>query len=1401
MYKARAGIVFFGLANFLVDLDITYQTSDGSWTGTATLKNNFFGVVSNSGTITASVSYRDGKWQIDSMPFLCDMNGLLDLAKVFMDATSDEDHCKKLLNLVFTEVITTKWNLSLGNARSDDGGNLLADITGTYDISIAGHTIVGVATPTLPITIAGAPFTADRLLAIVSESILQSTRDIGLALFKQPQAVIEILGAVAVTNFGEDVLTNLLCRDFNAKNVVDKAAEQMDNGVKDLEQPKSDPNEASSSAGSSESAGSASEASLFLSSALGSLAAAAATMAALKSLIDNLEENESDAGKIKHAEDQRRKAKDILHRAEADVAKAETAFQIILNLSGPPKSGFTAPNQVSLSWDEVLPNKQGFHYQGFANFTWRVRYSLTDSYSAGTTVWPDKPSDQHITITDDKFLYVSTVYAWVDACYTDTSAGNPRLYYSNTSQAAENAVHVPALQPVPPFTFMLQDSMTCVIQLSPVPAGLYRAQVIDADHPAVVLGSHLVTHLQDSAAWGITIPVQSLTSPSAVSSATAQVQAVSSDPVNIKDSPWTTSSDPPIPVINPPVGLAATTDNSSSALLISWLQITTSSANYNLVIAKADGTWAPGAVEALQPNPSPETTVVSVTGGDVKEGTVVNIAVRPAPKPAAATTSINLFAKLNNYIIHLLQPSIAVGSYYDLGKQAVDLQWTLASVPPDNLLWQVVLTPSTGPSITIFPAGPVTDDPPTYSVSIPWTAVPVAVQVGVATSSGSAEGPLSVAWNVPPLPAIAPVIAQATVAVRLANDHDNDSGSGPATAASSLPLLLVAGWSADGSRAATRAGIAVIRASDGKTLVSKTVAVAMGEATFGPAEAFALGAEEELAVVFTGEVDNFHGKGAEVAYVTPSGLALAGLCKTAQTAAAAAWRAVAGFSGQGVGSVEVFADLLAAGYATDDAVEAAGREGGGSGVDWSGIASQFRTVETAFLPLVKPLIGPAADPRSAIRLVGALLPNVAPILIAASSGKAGIPSGSFAQFGDLTPGVTADEAAEIDLALSKQEWTLGAQFRLAKLSVEDGLSVIGMSWPRMAVETAVTVFKAASLSPSLQQLQKSYPNLQQTYLDAVNAALSDGVSSFRPGHALAHILRAGDVNLAIDDISNLVLSVYPFLTPSQLSLALDGVSITYGGFADAATAQAKRDSYLVLLQARIVADALSRVEGDSKTLVRMALQSSPTDLDKPEIGDPTLVGPFVAAVSVPVYGIYTGYKLTNESSSARAAANFPMNWHNYTHGWEQIISYDWQNTRDVGYLKPGNIYSVCTDPGQRVDKPIDDEGGHSGAYYNYVYTAGDAHPIRLSPKNPSLSPPGEIYHSQLAGGLNVSCAGELQFCEGKFRYVNTASGHYYKLESDWNLCKQAFIQALAAMGYDVSEIGDGYYTDAYLRQL
>ena len=104
--------------------------------------------------------------------------------------------------------------------------------------------------------------------------------------------------------------------------------------------------------------------------------------------------------------------------------------------------------------------------------------------------------------------------------------------------------------------------------------------------------------------------------------------------------------------------------------------------------------------------------------------------------------------------------------------------------------------------------------------------------------------------------------------------------------------------------------------------------------------------------------------------------------------------------------------------------------------------------------------------------------------------------------------------------------------------------------------------------------------------------------------------------------------------------------------------------------------------------------------------------------------------------------------------------------------------------------------------YNYVYFAHSKE-LRLWEESPYTE--DRYYHSWLAGGKNVDCAGEIATYEGRIISVNAETGHYYKTPiNEFNQCALEVQNEIRRLGYDLSDLGktaNQLQNDAWVSSL
>lgn len=161
---------------------------------------------------------------------------------------------------------------------------------------------------------------------------------------------------------------------------------------------------------------------------------------------------------------------------------------------------------------------------------------------------------------------------------------------------------------------------------------------------------------------------------------------------------------------------------------------------------------------------------------------------------------------------------------------------------------------------------------------------------------------------------------------------------------------------------------------------------------------------------------------------------------------------------------------------------------------------------------------------------------------------------------------------------------------------------------------------------------------------------------------------------------------------------------------------------------------------------------------------------------------------------------YAMNMRNRIQDFQDWVSYDWENIERAAVVRKRS--EMSSDPSQlevyypkskktellsQVPSYYNDYDGTRK--YNYVYFAHskELRVWQVRRFEEALAK-GSHFHSQLAGGKNVDCAGEIFTLFGKIYEINPQTGHYYKDDPEFNLCVSEVEKHLIEFGYQMSDL-------------
>jgi hypothetical protein len=750
-------LILFGLTG--INLALSYETEDQAYTGEVT----YTGTILGKDNPTVKVKYtpsqggEDGKFEVLEWPILKEFGEVLDIVKGLIDAAENDDpgKCGGLGDL-FLDNVSTKFKINLSMAAGDgkrfeDPPLVTVTLSPNLEIRVADKPIYAFDLLPIPLQFKG-PFVVDGLEGAIESLIKSSVTAIGDAILNNKGAFATLVSAMAVDKFGKELIKRLLCRKCESEEVINKGEE-----IADEDNGKSvDPGEeaAKDFADVLESAELDAASSLFATggTAFGTFMGVISEFLTMAEwLIDLL----SDPSSWRDKRDKAKAKRDALTDAQA---KARAYIENAMDLSSNPAPASTfipqtgPQTQVKVDWSNSKPNKDGFNYNGYRNFSWTVK--------ANTTGGVNDPSQQQDTFntqyvfTDSEYQYAATVYAWVKAKYV---SDNGDTFISTDWQPATVATQVPYLRPPGGIVFTITEQVATVAIQPPV-NGRYTIQV--AGNDSASRNSILYQfNLFDSGSAPIHQLVMNIDVPPAPPpSVGAYVQTVSTDPSKAHDSLFVMSSSA-FTVNPPPANLMAEIDVVN--VNVSWDQAgpppPPPTPDYELVVTDIHEKVITTAT--VKPLPiAIGHRKVQLSSPDFVEGFQIIIFVRTAP---IALGTIGLYNRDTITISDFLMPTITDGSFYDISSATLNL----------NLIFDTSVSPSATFIVQEnFQSGPITDPIIPTSIPLPGNSVllqvpgfkaPFPVSVQVAMSSGTTHGPWSNSWLIPPaaslpLPAIIP---------------------------------------------------------------------------------------------------------------------------------------------------------------------------------------------------------------------------------------------------------------------------------------------------------------------------------------------------------------------------------------------------------------------------------------------------------------------------------------------------------------------------------------------------------------------------------------------------------------------------------------------------------------------
>jgi hypothetical protein len=363
VYAAEFGITMFGTPFARITLAFEPHEDPGQrrYVGTATYPGMLLGTENPA----VKLSYtKAGGLRLEEWPVLADVTQYLDLARELYQATSSDDPCGALVDLVFSQALTTKVSLGLKQDTSAaTSESLPVVVTGTWAVLAGEEQLFELKLPDLHgVILVPAGLSADDLLTWIGGMIKANGAEIVKTVLGDPAMLTLLAKELVVDDLSSDVVKALLCHGADTIPLLDRALrDALRPPQPPPDQPPKPPPGGPTPIGD-----------------IAMDAAVAGTIASgLMAVILAI-------GSLFSAEARRRKKEAEGERGRQLKIKAEKEAQLraALKLRGHPTLAFQGDGSLVVTWTEDnRPAEPGFDYQGYRG----VGYEVDVTDEAGGT--------------------------------------------------------------------------------------------------------------------------------------------------------------------------------------------------------------------------------------------------------------------------------------------------------------------------------------------------------------------------------------------------------------------------------------------------------------------------------------------------------------------------------------------------------------------------------------------------------------------------------------------------------------------------------------------------------------------------------------------------------------------------------------------------------------------------------------------------------------------------------------------------------------------------------------------------------------------------------------------------------------------------------------------------------
>ncbi|KAF5980587.1 hypothetical protein FCOIX_4728 [Fusarium coicis] len=739
VYGAKADLTLFMKSGFHIDLK--YERGHDRYSATASYLGTDKILGLSNPTVTLTYDNKTGLMGINNWPTYQDLkDGLstVEFAEGLKEASAKETTCEKIVELIFKETITTKYNMEFKGASVSDT-HLLLNFSGTWDVKIVLEppvTIVAIPLPDISVEVSK-KLSLDQLGVAVVKMLVDNISSIALQLLKQPAKLAAFFGALVVKEYVQQTITALICRRVNERNVRDRADELIEENQRDVRSnsQRIDQEVARSSASSSLEVvgGSFAVAEGFLDG----LITVCSLMGSLVEVYSAMDTDKADELKKKAAQAKQKKE-------EAEVKVAELKERLVKGLSLDPQvqipARFKDDQTIVLDWSKVPLILQ----TDKTPLSWDIISSPEDDKNNPDAIKmsTESASRTFTTPPTKRFLSAPSVWTWVRAKATFGNTEVQGLWHP-----AQTLTHMPAMMPPnevgldgPPVV----NGTHLTVSMPKLGPGDYRICIVTQDdltasRPLYSTGVHIAA-TSDFAKQLRVLEVEAC--PPTTTAIRAVAKTLSSDPAKFNDSPYTSSQS--LEILPPPLNLTASM--AGLTVMVTWDLPGQSQDDCELVVLNAT-TVEPESTATIRFQPTKEgQRLASVQGPSFQEGYHVFLAAR---QKSTKVSAIGVYTTVPFLVSNIPLWTIdALESYYDISAKTLVLTITSASRAVGPLTFEVLLSGVT----TLAPSSTqLSDQSAVLRINNLREPYPSTVQVR-ATNAAHVRGIFGAAWNFPSVP-------------------------------------------------------------------------------------------------------------------------------------------------------------------------------------------------------------------------------------------------------------------------------------------------------------------------------------------------------------------------------------------------------------------------------------------------------------------------------------------------------------------------------------------------------------------------------------------------------------------------------------------------------------------------